>query len=144
VQTFEDKGITKRNPSEIFQHHKQQARQILHLKMTGYICILELVLKVLSTSLSSSFFHLLLICEGNLRFSILKTLRITLLKANFEHFWLVVWPQVTNKCYNIDVRILINAETSDPSVANWPPKFNGISIFPPWGQYKAIKFSIYY
>jgi hypothetical protein len=21
------------------------------------------------------------------------------LEANFEHFWLVVWPQVTNKCY---------------------------------------------
>jgi hypothetical protein len=26
-------------------------------------------------------------------------------------------------------------------VANWPPKFDGI-LFQPWGQYKAIKFSI--
>jgi hypothetical protein len=60
------------------------------------------------------------------------------LGANFEHFWLVVSPQVTNKCYNIDVMILINAGTLAPRVANWSPKFNGISFFQPWGQYKAI------
>ncbi len=48
------------------------------------------------------------------------------LGANFEHFWLVVWPQVTNKCENIDVKILINAGTLAPRVANWPPKFDGI------------------
>ncbi len=30
VQTSEDEGITKINPSEILWHHKQQARQILH------------------------------------------------------------------------------------------------------------------
>jgi hypothetical protein len=29
------------------------------------------------------------------------------------------WSQVTNKCYNIDVRILINAGTWAPRVANW-------------------------
>jgi hypothetical protein len=36
------------------------------------------------------------------------------------------WSQVTNKCYNIDVRILINAGTWAPRVANWVPKFDGI------------------
>jgi hypothetical protein len=40
------------------------------------------------------------------------------------------------------MRILINAGTLAPRVANWPPKFDGI-LFQPWGQYKAIKFSIY-
>jgi hypothetical protein len=39
---------------------------------------------------------------------------------------LVVWPQVTNKSYNIDVKILINAGTFTSRVANWLPKFNGI------------------
>jgi hypothetical protein len=29
------------------------------------------------------------------------------------------WSQVTNKCYNIDVRILINAGIWAPRVANW-------------------------
>jgi hypothetical protein len=47
----------------------------------------------------------------------------------FEHFWIVVWPQVTNKCYNIDVRILINAGTLAPSVVNWLPKFDSILFF---------------
>jgi hypothetical protein len=55
-----------------------------------------------------------------------------------------MWPQVANKCYNIDVRILINAGTLASRVANWLPKFNGILLFfQPWDQYKAIKFSIY-
>jgi len=52
--------------------------------------------------------------------------------ANFEHFWVANWPQVTNKCYNIDVRILINKCWNinwPPRVANWPPKFDGI-LFP--------------
>ncbi len=48
------------------------------------------------------------------------------LGANFEHFWLVVWPRVTNKCENIDVRILINAETFAPRVAIWLLKFGHI------------------
>jgi hypothetical protein len=45
--------------------------------------------------------------------------RAKILGPNFEHFWLVVWPQVANKCYNIDVRILINAGTLASRVANW-------------------------
>jgi len=53
------------------------------------------------------------------------------------------WPQLTNKCYNIDVSVLINAGTLAPRVANWFPKFDGILFFQPWGQYEAIKFSIY-
>jgi hypothetical protein len=48
------------------------------------------------------------------------------LGANFEHFWLVVWPQVTNKCENIDIRILKNAGTLVPRVAHWPSNFDGI------------------
>ncbi len=44
------------------------------------------------------------------------------LGANFEHFWFIVWPQVTNKYYNIDVRKLINAQTMAPRVATWLPK----------------------
>jgi len=52
------------------------------------------------------------------------------LGANFEQLWLVVWPQVTNKCYNIDVRILINAGTLAPkgcklaSQIQWYPFFS--------------------
>jgi hypothetical protein len=65
-------------------------------------------------------------------------LRPEKLGVNFEHFWLVV----TNKCYNIDFGILINDGTLALRVANWLP--NGVSLFQPWGQYKAIKFSIYY
>jgi hypothetical protein len=38
------------------------------------------------------------------------------LGANFEHFGLVVWPQVTNKCYNIDIIILIYVGTLAPKV----------------------------
>jgi hypothetical protein len=60
------------------------------------------------------------------------------LGANFEHFWLVVWPQVTNECYNIDVKMLINAGTLVPRVTNWLPEFDGILFCQPWGQYKAI------
>ncbi len=48
--------------------------------------------------------------------------------ANFEHFWVANWPQVTNKCYNIDVMILINAGTLTQAVTNWPPKFDGILL----------------
>jgi hypothetical protein len=46
-------------------------------------------------------------------------------------FGLFVWPQVTNKCKDIDVRILINAETLAPKglVANWLPKLDGILSF---------------
>ncbi len=51
------------------------------------------------------------------------------LGANFEHFWLVVWPQVTNECYNIDVKMLINAGTLVPRVTNWLPEFDGILFF---------------
>jgi hypothetical protein len=43
------------------------------------------------------------------------------LGANFEHFWLVVWPPVTNKCYNIDVKILMNAQTLAPRDENSKP-----------------------
>jgi hypothetical protein len=39
-------------------------------------------------------------------------------EINFEHFSRVVWHQITNKCYNIDVWILINAETLTSRVAN--------------------------
>jgi hypothetical protein len=51
------------------------------------------------------------------------------LGANFEHFGLVVWPQVNNKCRNIDIRILINAGTLAPRVANWLPKFDATPFF---------------
>jgi hypothetical protein len=48
------------------------------------------------------------------------------LRANFEPFWLVVWPQGWQSGF---------------------PKFHGILFFfffgQPWGQYKAIKLSIY-
>jgi hypothetical protein len=41
-------------------------------------------------------------------------------------------------------KLLINAGTLSPRVANWLPNFDGILFnFQPWGQYKAIKFSIY-
>jgi hypothetical protein len=43
-----------------------------------------------------------------------------------KKIWVANWPQVTNKCYNIDITTLINAGTLVPRVANWPPKFNGI------------------
>ncbi len=38
----------------------------------------------------------------------------------------------------INAKILINAETSDPRVANWPPKFNGIH-FPALGPIQCHK-----
>jgi hypothetical protein len=67
------------------------------------------------------------------------------LGPNFEHFWLDVWPQVANKCYNIDVRILINAGTLASRVANWLYQIQWYpSFFQPWDQYKAIKLSIYF
>jgi len=47
-------------------------------------------------------------------------------KKSWGQLWVANWPQVTNKCYNIDVRTIINAGTLAPRVANWPPKFNGI------------------
>ncbi len=56
-------------------------------------------------------------------------LRPQKLGANFEHFWLVVSPQVTNKCKNIDIRIVINAGTLAPRVAIWLPKFDAILFF---------------
>ncbi len=40
------------------------------------------------------------------------------LGANFEHFWVTDWPQVINKCQNIDTIIVLNAETLAPRVAN--------------------------
>ncbi len=58
-------------------------------------------------------------------------LELKKLGAHFEHFWLVVWPQVTNKCQNIDIRILINVGTLTPRVANWLLKFDGILFFFP-------------
>jgi len=65
------------------------------------------------------------------------------LGANFEHFGLVVWPQVNNKCRNIDIRILINAGTLAPRVAIGFPNSMLPLFFQVCGQYKAIKFSIY-
>jgi hypothetical protein len=41
-------------------------------------------------------------------------------------FGFQIGPQVTNKCYNIDVRILINAGTLAPRVANWDPRFSAL------------------
>jgi len=43
------------------------------------------------------------------------------LGANFEHFWVAKWPQ--------------GLQIGLPNLM--------VSIFQPWGQYKAIKFSIY-
>jgi hypothetical protein len=42
----------------------------------------------------------------------------------------------------IGPKLLINAGTLAPRVLNWPPKLM-VSFFQPWGQYEAIKFSIY-
>ncbi len=61
------------------------------------------------------------------------------LGANFEHFWLVVWYQVTNKCQNIDVRVLLNARTLAPRVTNWLPKFDGILFFSALGPIQGRK-----
>jgi hypothetical protein len=55
--------------------------------------------------------------------------RLKKLEANFEHFWLVVWPQDTNKWLNIDIRILINAGTLALRVANWLPKLDSTYSF---------------
>jgi hypothetical protein len=64
-------------------------------------------------------------------------------------FGLQIDPQVTNKCYNIDVRILINAGILAPRIANcllfslfnifpnWPPKFDVI-LFPALGTSSAF------
>ncbi len=38
------------------------------------------------------------------------------------------WHYNINKCYNIDIRILINGKTLTPRVANWPFKFDGIFL----------------
>jgi hypothetical protein len=43
----------------------------------------------------------------------------------------------------IGPKLLINAGTLAPTVANWRPKFVGI-IFPALGPIKAMKLSIYY
>jgi hypothetical protein len=56
-----------------------------------------------------------------------------------SNFWVANWLQVTNKCYNVDVRILINAGTLAPTVANWPPKFDGI-LFSALGPIKCSAF----
>jgi len=51
------------------------------------------------------------------------------LGANFEHFWVANWPQVTRtiNATTFEFRILLkNAGTLTPGVANWPPKFDGI------------------
>jgi len=65
-------------------------------------------------------------------------------------FGLQIDPQVTNKCYNIDVRILINAGILAPRIANcllfslfnifpnWPPKFDVI-LFPALGPIQGHK-----
>jgi hypothetical protein len=47
--------------------------------------------------------------------------------ANFEHFWLVVCT-----------KLLTNAGTLAPRVANWPPIFDGI-LFPALGPIQAHK-----
>jgi hypothetical protein len=49
-----------------------------------------------------------------------------------------VWPQVTNKCSNIDVRILINAGTLALRVANWLPKFDSI-LFSALGPIQGLR-----
>ncbi len=59
-------------------------------------------------------------------------------RRNFGHCWVANWPPVINKCQNIDVRILINAGTLAPRVANWPPKFDGI-LFPALGPIQDHK-----
>ncbi len=66
------------------------------------------------------------------------------LGADFEHFWLANWSEVTNKCQNIDVRILLNAGTLIPRVANWSQVTNKwYTFFSIGAKQKAIEFSIY-
>jgi hypothetical protein len=65
-----------------------------------------------------------------------------LLGANFEHFWVANWPQVTIKCYHIDIRILINAWTLAQGLQIGLSNLMVSFFFQPWGPYKAIKFRI--
>ncbi len=61
------------------------------------------------------------------------------LRAKFEHFWLVVSPKLLINARTLIVRILINAETLAPRVANWPPKFDGV-YFSALGPIQGHKF----
>ncbi len=51
-------------------------------------------------------------------------------------------PTLSTFGLQIGLKLLINARTLAPSVANWPPKFDGL-LLSALGQFKAIKFSIY-